>query len=177
MSLPVINCRFSGVRRPDERNYVMNPEYEDGDTEEEEEEDVSWKHTYVVVIAIHAAVPFNVGGGSNSSGSGAIYRYDLDAFCSQVSKQMVAIVRSYVDGIHIDDHGRIWTAEYDGVVVRNSRGKVLGVFNAEAFLDVEIALIANFALAGNELIILAVDSIFIIELGQNVTTPGRFSSP
>ncbi|KAL4937496.1 hypothetical protein BDV06DRAFT_226906 [Aspergillus oleicola] len=124
-----------------------------------------------------AAVPFNVGGGANSSGSGAIYRYDLDRFCSPVNKQMVAIVRSYADGMHIDDYGRIWTAEYDGVIVRDSRGKVLGVFNAEALLGVEIAPIANFALAGDKFVILAIDRIFIIELGQNVTTPERFSVP
>ncbi|GES63342.1 hypothetical protein ATEIFO6365_0007002900 [Aspergillus terreus] len=49
MSLPVIKllCRFSGIRGPDERNYVVHPDYEDGETAEEHE-DVGWMYTCVV---------------------------------------------------------------------------------------------------------------------------------
>ena len=49
MGLPVIKvlCRFSGVRGLDERDYVVHPEYEDGETEEAEE-DVGWMYTHVL---------------------------------------------------------------------------------------------------------------------------------
>jgi len=30
------------------------------------------------------------------------------------------------DGIHVDDAGRVWMAEGEGIVVRNTAGKVIG---------------------------------------------------
>ncbi len=72
------------------------------------------------------------------------------------------------DGIHVDDYGRVWTAERDGIVVRGPRGKELGVFNAEVLVDEKVP-IANFALAGDKLVILAIDRIWVVGLGQNVT--------
>ncbi|EAU33403.1 predicted protein [Aspergillus terreus NIH2624] len=49
MSLPTIKllCRFFGIRGPDERDYVVHPDYEDGETAEEHE-DVGWMYTCVV---------------------------------------------------------------------------------------------------------------------------------
>lgn len=67
------------------------------------------------------------GGGAQSSGSSAIFRFDLDEDCIPYNKKLIDLVRSYADGLHIDDYGRIWTAEYDGIVVRKRRGKILGV--------------------------------------------------
>jgi gluconolactonase len=132
--------------------------------------DASGSHLFVT----DASVPFNVGGGSNSSGSGAIYRYDLDPYCNPVNKLLFAIVRSYADGLHVDDYGRVWSGEYDGIVVRNSRGKVIGVFNAETLDDSE-APMANFALAGNKLIILGVTRMYVLQLAQTVVNPTRYT--
>ncbi|KAL2837238.1 hypothetical protein BJY01DRAFT_221173 [Aspergillus pseudoustus] len=49
MSCPVVKvlCRFSGARGPDERDYIVHPEYEDGETDDEEE-NVGWMYTSVV---------------------------------------------------------------------------------------------------------------------------------
>jgi gluconolactonase len=67
-----------------------------------------------------------------------------------VNRRMIGLARSGVlDGIHIDDAGRIWTAEYEGVVVRSARGKVLGLFNSQAFGINATIHVANFALAGD----------------------------
>ena len=73
-------------------------------------------------------------GGAGRMGPPAIYAYDLDDDAIPINKRMIGISRTGVpDGIHIDDYGRIWTAEYEGVVVRRPNGKVLGLFNSEAF--------------------------------------------
>ena len=42
------------------------------------------------------------------------------------------------------------------------------MFNAEVLLNEKVP-IANFALEGDKLVILAIDRIWIVELGQNVT--------
>ena len=109
------------------------------------------------------------GGGAKSSGSSAIFRFDLDEDCMPYNKKMIDMVRSYADGMHIDNYGRIWTAEYDGIVVRNPRGKVIGVFNAYKLQDGKTPPMANFVLAGDKLVILAVDRMYVMQLGQNVT--------
>ena len=88
-----------------------------------------------------------------------------------MNKQLFATVRSgLADGIHVDNYGRVWTAEYNGIVIRNSRGKELGVFNAEQLVDSANFPIANFALAGDKLVVLSGDRIYVVQLGQNVTT-------
>jgi gluconolactonase len=72
-------------------------------------------------------------GGAGATGSSVIFVYDLDDDAFPVNKRMLGISRSGIpDGIHIDDADRIWSGEYEGVVVRNSQGKVLGLFNSEA---------------------------------------------
>lgn len=132
--------------------------------------DASGSHLFVTDVA----VPFNVGGGANSSGSAAIYRYDLDRYCNPVNKMLFAIVRSYADGLHVDDYGRVWSGEYDGIVVRNSRGKVIGVFNAE-ILDDSVTPMANFVLAGDKLVILGVNRVYVLQLAQTVVNPARYN--
>lgn len=60
----------------------------------------------------------------------------------------------------------MWTAEGNGVVVRRAiDGKELGVFNAEV-LDNSVNAIANFALAGDKLVVLADSRIWVVQLGQ-----------
>ena len=130
--------------------------------------DPNGRYLYVTDTAPTALV----GPGSNSSGSTAIYRFTLDADCNPTNKQLFAMPRSGIaDGIHVDDYGRVWTAEYNGIVVRNARGKELGVFNAEQLVDPANSPIANFALAGDKLVVLSGDRIFVVQLGQNITTP------
>jgi gluconolactonase len=71
--------------------------------------------------------------GAGATGSPAIFVYDLDDDAFPVNKYMLGISRSGIpDGIHIDDANRICTGEFEGVVVRNSQGEVLGLFNSEA---------------------------------------------
>jgi gluconolactonase len=86
----------------------------------------------------------------------AVYRYDLDDDMWPVNKRIFAVARMQApDGIRVDDRGRIWTAEGEGVVVRSPAGKVLGVFNAHYFTrDPVKTAIVQFELAGDVLVIL-----------------------
>jgi gluconolactonase len=116
-----------------------------------------------------------------------IYQYDLGGpdGCTPQNKRLFAFARQgFANGIKVDDKGRVWTAEYEGVVVRTgTTGKVLGVFNAvdiitqnaENPVDVrDVAPLANFALAGDELVILAFDRVFGVKLAEVVVEHGRF---
>lgn len=130
--------------------------------------DPNGNHLYVSDVALTQLT----GPGSNSSGSPAIYKFDLDADCNPVNKRLFAINRSgLADGIHVDNSGRVWTAEWHGIVVRDARGRELGVFNGEQLVEDEYAPIENFALAGDKLVILAGDKILIVQLKQDVTDP------
>lgn len=117
------------------------------------------------------AGPYNSSGGTGDIfASSVIYRFTLDEDCFPVNKRLIGTVRSYADGLHIDDYGRVWTGEWDSIVVRSPTGKVLGVFNAEALQDGKGIALANFAIAGDKLVILAVDRLYVLQLGQNVTS-------
>ena len=122
-----------------------------------------------------------VGGGGPMKGSPAIYRYDISPEDGLLSnKALFGITRQGVsDGIKVDDKGRVWTAEYEGVVVRNPTGKVIGVFNKEVFLGTSEPTVemTNFALAGDTLVVLAVDKVFTVKLAETVIDAGRFSLP
>lgn len=114
-------------------------------------------------------------GGASGIGSPAIFVFDLDEDVFPTNKRMLGISRTGVpDGIHIDDAGRIWTGEYEGIVVRSSQGKVLGVFNSKASIGDQTQHLANFALAGDTLVILDVQRLWTVKLAQIVITPGRF---
>ncbi|EOO00133.1 putative lactonohydrolase protein [Phaeoacremonium minimum UCRPA7] len=130
--------------------------------------DPNGNHLYVSDVALVQLT----GPGSNSSGSPAIYKFDLDADCNPVNKRLFAIDRSgLADGMKVDNYGRVWTAEWNGIVVRDSRGRELGVFNGEQLVEDEYAPIENFALAGDKLVILAGDKILVVQLNQDVTDP------
>ncbi|MDI1493085.1 MAG: hypothetical protein OHK93_004871 [Ramalina farinacea] len=133
--------------------------------------DASGRYLYITGLA----APFNAtGGDGNAFNSSVIYRFTLDEDCFPINKRLVAAVRSYADGLHVDDYGRIWTGEYEGITVRSPQGKVLGVFNAEALeIGSRLPPIANFAIAGDKLVVLALDRLYVIQLGQNVTSAGR----
>ena len=133
--------------------------------------DATGRYLYVT----GTAAPFNsTGGDGNVFNSSVVYRYTLDEDCFPINKRLVAAVRSYADGLHVDDYGRIWTGEYEGITVRSPQGKVLGVFNAEALeIGNRLPPMANFAIAGDKLVVLALDRLYVIQLGQNVTSPAK----
>ncbi|KAK3116635.1 hypothetical protein LTR53_002810 [Teratosphaeriaceae sp. CCFEE 6253] len=119
-----------------------------------------------------------------------IYHYDLGGAegCTPLNKRLFALARQgFANGIKVDDAGRVWTAEYEGVVVRDGgSGKVLGVFNAVDIITAngenpvnvrDVAPLANFALAGDELVILAFDRVFGVKLAETVVDPKRFRAP
>lgn len=100
-----------------------------------------------------------------------IYAYDLNEAALPVNRRLFGLARTgYPDGIHVDDAGRVWTAEGEGIVVRGASGRVLGVFNAAAFGIVASSgrQIANFALAGDTLFVGAFDSLYSVQLAQAV---------
>ncbi|BCS28047.1 SMP-30/gluconolactonase/LRE family protein [Aspergillus puulaauensis] len=135
-------------------------------------------HLYVTDSSATATV----GGGAayNMTSSPAIYRYDLSAEGTVSNKVLLGFAREGVpDGLKIDDHGRIWTAEYEGIVVRSPAGRVLGVFNKQVMLGTAEPTIeiTNFALAGDTLVVLAVDRVHTVTLTETVMEKGRFSVP
>jgi gluconolactonase len=119
--------------------------------------------------------------GALNSGSNAIYKFDLVADENgvpwPVNKRLFGITRTGIsDGIKVDDQGRVWTGEAEGIVVRDLSGKVLGLFNAETLLVDKGAggPIENFALAGDRLVIEANERLWILKLAEIVMTAGRF---
>jgi len=120
--------------------------------------------------------PADAGAGANrTAGSNAIYSFDLDEDLFPINKRLLGIARTGIpDGLHVDDYGRIWTGESEGIVVRNPRGKVIGLFNAETILDDQSIPIANFALAGDVLVLLASKRLWTLKLAQNLVSPDRY---
>lgn len=111
-----------------------------------------------------------------SAGISVIYRYDLTAASGFVptGKTTFGFARNgAADGTKVDDQGRLWTGEYEGIVVRNTAGKVIGLFNKEYILGTQTPEIelANFALAGDKIYILAIDKIVEIDLAQTILSP------
>ncbi|KAF2396798.1 calcium-dependent phosphotriesterase [Trichodelitschia bisporula] len=80
------------------------------------------------------------------------------------------------DGLKCDDEGRVWAAEGEGIVVRNSGGEILGGFKADGLKKgiTRKTDVANFALAGDELVVLALDQIVRVKLARVVMSPERF---
>lgn len=101
-----------------------------------------------------------------------IYSYRLDEDVMPTNRKQFGLVRQGIaDGMHVDDQGRVWTGEYEGVVVRNKHGKVLGVFNSQFFLasrNADALPLANFALAGNVLVVQAVERLWTVKLAETV---------
>lgn len=114
-------------------------------------------------------------GFKSTAGSNAIYSFDLDEDLFPINKRMLGIARTGIpDGLHVDDYGRIWTGESEGIVVRNPRGKVIGLFNAETILADQSIPIANFALAGDVLVLEASKCLWTLKLAQTLVSPDRY---
>ena len=99
-----------------------------------------------------------------------IYAYDLNDAMLPINRRLFGLARTgYPDGIHVDDSGRVWTAEGEGIVVRSPSGKVLAVFNTAAFgIQASGNQIANFALADDMLVVAAGDRLYGVRLGESV---------
>ncbi|KAH6671341.1 hypothetical protein B0J14DRAFT_485267 [Halenospora varia] len=125
------------------------------------------KYLYVTDSAV---LPLS-GPGANSWGQPAIYRFELDEDCFPVNKRLFSLPRSGIaNTITIDREGRVWTAESNGVVVRDGRGRELGAFNDETLRNTRDGN-SQFALAGDKLVVFSGERVQVIQLGQNVTTP------
>jgi gluconolactonase len=58
-----------------------------------------------------------VGGGASNFSAPAIYSYDLDEEMLLCNRTLFGQAREGIaDGIHVDDAGRVWTAEGEGIV-------------------------------------------------------------
>ncbi|KAL8679522.1 MAG: hypothetical protein Q9186_004204 [Xanthomendoza sp. 1 TL-2023] len=116
--------------------------------------------------------------GGDGVGNPAIYEFDLDADARPVNKRLFAIARTGIpDGIQVDDFGNVWTAEGEGIVVRDFDGKVIGLINAEALGvggEQPAVAIANFALADDRVVVLRGRRLFVVRLGKVVMKAGRF---
>lgn len=111
-------------------------------------------------------------------GSGITYEYDLDEEVRPINKRPLLMARtSGVDGIHLDDYDRIWTAEDDGIWVRTNTGRVLGMFNTVVLKDdsLDRAITAQFSLAGDTLVVLSHTRIWTVKLAQPVVKRGNLS--
>ncbi|KAF2102043.1 hypothetical protein NA57DRAFT_8678, partial [Rhizodiscina lignyota] len=110
------------------------------------------------------------GGGVAGFASPGLWLYDLDEEARPVNKRLFGFARAGgIDGMHIDDAGRIWTGEGEGIVIRNEAGKVIGLVNSNPLLSPSRkppVPLANFALAGNKLVILALTRLYVVELAQ-----------
>lgn len=111
---------------------------------------------------------------SSTTPSAGLYVFDLAGpdGCTPQNKRMLGIARQgFANGIKIDDVGRIWTFEYEGIVVRSPTGKVLGVINVFAILGREspdVAPGANFGLVRDEVYLLGFDEVWRVRLGEVV---------
>ncbi|KAF7928654.1 uncharacterized protein EAE98_005710 [Botrytis deweyae] len=99
-----------------------------------------------------------------------VYKYDFDADMLPVNRRVFSVARMQApDGIRVDDKGRVWTGEGEGVMVRSPEGKLLGVFNAQFFTPDPINLaIVQFALAGDILVILGMRQLWTVKLSEVV---------
>ena len=77
----------------------------------------------------------------------------------------------FPDGIHVDDGGRVWTGEGEGVVIRNSQGTVLGIVNVESYGK---PTMTNFAVAGDKLVIGGYTKAWSVTLAYPVVSPARY---
>ncbi|KAJ9644175.1 hypothetical protein H2204_001526 [Knufia peltigerae] len=108
-------------------------------------------------------------GPGNTTGSAAVFVWDLDETITPVNKRLFSMARTGVpDGIKVDAKGRVWTAETEGIVCRDANGRVLGLINAKT-LDKTDVPIANFALAGNKIIVLAIDQIWEVTVKEELS--------
>ena len=103
-----------------------------------------------------------------------IYAYELDDNMFPRNRRVFGMARKGIaDGIHVDDAGNVYTGEGEGVVVRNPFGKTIGVVNSQYFLadkEADGLALANFALAGDTLVVLSTTRLWTVKLGKTVVS-------
>ena len=92
-----------------------------------------------------------------------------------MNRKTFGLVRQgMADGVHVDDAGNVWTGEYEGVAVRNPKGKIIGVFNSQYFQADKDANaqppIANFAIADDTLVFLSTTTLWTVKLGRTIVS-------
>jgi gluconolactonase len=110
--------------------------------------------------------------GATSDTSSEIYKFDLDDSLRPTNQRLFVVPRFFLDGLQIDDKGRVWSVEGDGIVARSEDGRILGVVNRSFFGRQEKGALqwANLGLCGDVLVVLAVDRIWTVKLVESVVT-------
>jgi gluconolactonase len=92
-----------------------------------------------------------------------VYAYDLNEYALPINRRIFSVSSLGIpDGIRVDKNDRVWTAEGDGINVRNSQGTLLGVIVGHGLCA--NGVISNFALVKNTVIILAQESLWRLNL-------------
>jgi gluconolactonase len=96
-----------------------------------------------------------------------VYAYDINADGLPINRRIFSISSLGIpDGIRVDKNDRVWTAEGDGINIRDSQGRLLGVILGH---DLCVnGVISNFALVKNTVIILAQESLWRLNLTTDV---------
>ncbi|OAL34183.1 hypothetical protein AYO20_06638 [Fonsecaea nubica] len=139
---------------------------------------VAFDKNFTTLYASETAYTATIGPSNSSTGFPGIYKYRLGDGCTPHDKELFAMTRGGApDGIKVDDRGRVWTIEAEGLVVRNPQGKVIGIFNRWFFLDGESAELSmgNFALAHDKVVLLAFSKIWVVQLSEVVFSADRLS--
>lgn len=105
---------------------------------------------------------------SQTPASQVIFKYDIDDDFMPVNRRVFAVPRYFLDGFQVDDQGRVWSCEGDGIVVRNSHGVILGIIN-RLYFGRDLAF-GTLGLAGNTVIVLAVDRLWTVTLTEQVVS-------
>lgn len=118
---------------------------------------------------------------SSATGSGVatfwlshyVCAYGLDEHTMPINRRVFGRMREYIaEGMHVDDKGRAWTADGEGMVIRSPAGKVVSAVNRQyLFADTEADAnpMANFALADDKLIILPTTRLYVVQLAEEVS--------
>ncbi len=94
-----------------------------------------------------------------------VYAYDLNEDALPINRRIFSVSSLGIpDGIRVDKNDRVWTAEGDGINVRDHHGTLLGVILGHGLCA--NGVISNFAIVKNTIIILAQESLWRL----NITT-------
>ena len=92
-----------------------------------------------------------------------VYVYDINGDGLPINRRIFSVSSfGSPDGIKVDKEDRVWTAEGDGINVRDHHGTLLGVILSHNLCD--SGVIRNFALMKNTVIILAEESLWRLDL-------------
>lgn len=106
-------------------------------------------------------------GDSLGNGTYVVYAYDLNSDALPINRRIFSVSSLGIpDGIKVDNDGRVWTGEADGINVRDKQGTLLGVILGQNLS--QSGVISNFALVDNTVLILAQEQLWRLELSMDV---------